>query len=571
MSKASDVLFKLKRTAPESWSVSEVATWLDFIQLSEYRAEFMKQQVSGAELFELEAEDIAALGVKKIGHKKRLQKKIRQLKRGIGSAFDAGDDDTTSSASSGSNVSAGRSSNMSSSSASKKNQRVTLKCYFKDDVTRIKFNRKQPIEKLNRILRKEYGCRVIIKYKDEDGDLIRIRKNSHLKAAFEDMEGDVLKLYLSQRKKKVTKREAGVLDTMVNGVVSINKKGKIVFFNKAAEKMWGYKRSQVLNKNVKVLMPPEVAKEHDGYLARYNETGESSIIGKGRRVQAKHADGHLFDIHLSLSEGIQNGVKQFMGTITDLGKSGDDSIETVTQSQFGLLDAMLDGAIVINELGIIQYWNKAATNVFGYKPTEVIGKNVKMLMTTSDAAAHDGYLARYAKTGVGNIIGIGRDVIAVKKDGTMCAIHLSVAEQQLGGGKKYFTGIVRPVEEELTKNKTILQQEREVLEGLVVPAIIIDETCKIHAYNDACAKLLGFTLLEVIGRNVKMLMPDDTAAQHDTYVRNYLQTGKAKVIGKGRDVVARSKSGKSIRVHLSVTEKKDEDGKSLFTGILQPK
>jgi PAS domain S-box-containing protein len=568
MSKASDTLFRLKRTAPESWSVNEVATWLDFIQLSDYRAEFMKQQVSGAELFDLEAEDIAALGVKKIGHKKRLQKKIRQLKRGIGSAFDAGDDDTTSSASSGSNVSAGRSSNLSSSS--KKSTKVTLKCYFKDDVTRIKFSRKQPIEKLNRLLRKEYGCRVLIKYKDEDGDMIRIRKDSHLKAAFEDLEGEVLKLYLSQRKKKVTKREAGVLDTMVNGIVTINKKGKIVFFNKAAEELWGYKRSQVLGKNVKVLMPPEIAREHDGYLARYNETGQSKIIGSGRPVQAKHADGHIFDIHLSLSEGTQNGVKQFMATVTKMADKG-IGIEQITKNQFSLLDGMLDGAIVINEVGIIQYWNKAATKMFGYKPVDVIGKNIKLLMTSSDAAAHDGYLASYNKTGVGNIIGIGRDVVAVNKDGTMSAVHLSVTEQQLGGGKKFFTGIVRPVEEELNKRKTVLQQEREVLEGLVVPAIIIDESCKIHAYNDACAKLLGYTLLEVIGRNVRMLMPEDVAAKHDSFVRNYLQTGKAKVIGTGRDVTAKSKTGRSIRLHLSVTEKKDEDGKSLFTGILQPK
>ena len=72
--------------------------------------------------------------------------------------------------------------------------------------------------------------------------------------AIEEAEGNVLKLYLVERKKKVSRREADVLDTMVNGVVTINKKGKIVFFNKAAEKCWGYGRAEVLKRNVKVLV-----------------------------------------------------------------------------------------------------------------------------------------------------------------------------------------------------------------------------------------------------------------------------------------------------------------------------
>ena len=152
---------------------------------------------------------------------------------------------------------------------------------------------------------------------------------------------------------------------------------------------------------------------------------------------------------------------------------------------------------------------------------------------------------------------------------SMVAIHLSVAEQSLGNGKAIFTGIARTVEDEIQRSKTVLQMEREVLEGLIIPSIIIDSTGKIHAFNDAASQLLGYSLLQVIGRNVKMLMPPKYAAEHDTYLKNYLTTGKAKLIGKGREVTAKHKNGSLVKIKLSVTEKKDESGHSLFTGILQ--
>ena len=117
-----------------------------------------------------------------------------------------------------------------------------------------------------------------------------------------------------------------------------------------------------------------------------------------------------------------------------------------------------------------------------------------------------------------------------------------------------------------------------------MPAIVIDGNATIHAFNQPAAALLGYSLIEVVGKNVKMLMPVPDKNKHDTYIQNYLKTGKARVLGKGRDVVAQHKDGSMIPVHLSVrpanliffglillsqvTERR-EDEKVFFTGILQ--
>ena len=94
-----------------------------------------------------------------------------------------------------------------------------------------------------------------------------------------------LRLWLFERKKKVSNREASVLDTMIDAIVTINAQGRIAFFNRAAESLWGYSREEVLKKNVSMLMPDDIAAKHNDYLKAYSKTREAHIIGTGRSVQ----------------------------------------------------------------------------------------------------------------------------------------------------------------------------------------------------------------------------------------------------------------------------------------------
>jgi two-component system sensor kinase FixL len=106
-----------------------------------------------------------------------------------------------------------------------------------------------------------------------------------------------------------------------------------------------------------------------------------------------------------------------------------------------IIDAAVDGIIVIDSHGIIEAVNASALKMFGYDESEALGQNVKLLMPEPDRSRHDGYIEHHLKTGERRIIGIGRAVTGLRRDGTTFPLHLSVGELDLDG-EKHFTGIL---------------------------------------------------------------------------------------------------------------------------------
>lgn len=232
---------------------------------------------------------------------------------------------------------------------------------------------------------------------------------------------------------------------------------------------------------------------------------------------------------------------------------------------FQMFDVLLDALIAISDEGIVQYCNPAFEKLTGWTSKELISKNITTIMTEEYKRTHDAYLKTYLKTRTSKIIGVGRDVVYQKKDGSVGTVHLEVTEKLIGDRSYFFGTLKKPVDKVM---KSILQMEREVLDRLVVPAIIIDHKGTIHGFNNAASSLLGYQLVDVVGRNINLLMTGMDKQNHDTYLKRYIETGKSKIIGVGRKVVAQTKDGALKPVMLSITEKIDGDTR-FFTGILQ--
>ena len=113
-------------------------------------------------------------------------------------------------------------------------------------------------------------------------------------------------------------RLLSVLDTVVDGIIVIDDKARILLFNSACEEMFGRRAADVVGRNVAVIMPPDFAAEHDGYVRHYLDTGEKRIIGIGREVRGQHSDGTIFPLELSVGEAPTPDGRRFIGILRDL-------------------------------------------------------------------------------------------------------------------------------------------------------------------------------------------------------------------------------------------------------------
>ena len=121
-----------------------------------------------------------------------------------------------------------------------------------------------------------------------------------------------------------------------------------------------------------------------------------------------------------------------------------------------ILATAVEGIITIDERGRIESFNPSAEKIFGYPAREAVGQNIKQLMPTPYRQEHDGYLANYRQTGHAKIIGIGREVVGQRKDGTTFPMDLSVSEVRMTN-RRLFTGFVRDITERKQLEKEIIE------------------------------------------------------------------------------------------------------------------
>lgn len=127
-----------------------------------------------------------------------------------------------------------------------------------------------------------------------------------------------------------------------------------------------------------------------------------------------------------------------------------------------VLDAMVEAMIVIDHRGNIKQVNKSAIGMFGFSRPELLGSNISMLMSGADKARHGDYLDRYEQTRRKRIIGVGREVVGARKDGSTFPIHIAVGEVQMGDTVQY-VGLIRDLTEQRQAEEASLKQREEMV------------------------------------------------------------------------------------------------------------
>lgn len=216
--------------------------------------------------------------------------------------------------------------------------------------------------------------------------------------------------------------ERALLDSALDCIISMDSGGKVREFNKAAERLFGYKREEVIGKELAgLIIPPSLRDRHRVGLQRYLDTGEGPVLGKRLEVMALRADGSEILVELAITALHRETDPVFTAYLRDITdrRRGDEA-----SRRLAAIIESSDDAIVSKDLnGIITSWNAAAERLFGYKPEEIIGQSILLLIPPERRHEEPRILDRIRR---GDRID-HYETVRRRKDGTLFDISVTVS------------------------------------------------------------------------------------------------------------------------------------------------
>jgi two-component system sensor kinase FixL len=227
-----------------------------------------------------------------------------------------------------------------------------------------------------------------------------------------------------------------------------------------------------------------------------------------------------------------------------------------------ILDTVPEAMIVIDERGFMQSFSSAAERLFGYTPTEALGRNVKDLMPSPYRGSHDDYLVRYLTTGERRIIGIGRVVVGQRKDGSTFPMELAVGEMK-SGDQRFFTGFIRDLTERQKTEARLQELQSELVHISRLTAMGEMASTLAHELNQPLTAIANY--LKGTRRLLEKSTDENSAMMRDAMDKAADQAMRAgQIIRRLRDFVAR---GESERRMESITKLVEEASALALVGV----
>ena len=218
-----------------------------------------------------------------------------------------------------------------------------------------------------------------------------------------------------------------------------------------------------------------------------------------------------------------------------------------------VIDAALDGMVVIDSSGTVLLYNHACERLFGYSAEEVVGNDVRMLMTPPDRTHHGEYIRNYLRTGTARIIGIGRDVTGRRRDGSTVPLRLSVGELRDDRDAPLFVGTLHDLTETLRARERIEELQSELMQVARASAVGEMGSALAHELTQPLSAVSGFV-------EASAALIDEGGGGIPARVREYMEQAVAQaqragaVIRLMREFAARGDTERSVEDVNAVVE-----------------
>lgn len=321
--------------------------------------------------------------------------------------------------------------------------------------------------------------------------------------------------------------------------------GRITIWNKGAERLKGWTEEEVVGRSSACFYPADAvaAGKPEADLRRARTQGKLEEDDWRLRKDGSEFLAHVTITALYGEAGELRGFGKVVRDITDQ-RATERKLVANAAHLASILSTVPDAMVVIDERGRIGSFSAAAERLFGYAEAEVIGCNVSMLMPSPDRELHDQYIRRYLMTGERRIIGLGRVVLAQRRDGSTFPMELSVGEA-IGGDQRVFTGFIRDLTDQHETQARLEELRANLIHVARVSAMGTMASTLAHELNQPITAVTNYV------EAVRDLLADPGSADMEM-IREALADAASEALRAGhivrrlRDFVARGEIEKTV-------------------------
>lgn len=382
-------------------------------------------------------------------------------------------------------------------------------------------------------------------------------------------------------------RMAAIVESSADGIIGKSLEGTILSWNRGAGQIFGYSADEAIGTSITSLLVPDELKNEEAAILQKIARGEQVLNVKTRR---RHRDGHLVDVSITVSPllGPRDMVVGASTTVRDISEQqaaearihelnanleAQVQLRTAELNQLNLLlssvlRAATEVSIIATGLdGKIRLFNRGAERILGYAADDIVGKSTtERFFVPEELAARSRELALETGRPIEGRQALiwkpenegaeNREWTLQRRDGSrFIASVLITAMRDSDGQLTGFLGIAFDITRQKNAERELassLATTQAILDTAPNPIITVDDHGRVLSFNPAGERVFGYRQTEIVGQNVRQLMPESSRPASVNLFEHYRRDGNTPVVDPGREVLARHKDGTVFPIHLAV-------------------
>jgi PAS domain S-box-containing protein len=254
-----------------------------------------------------------------------------------------------------------------------------------------------------------------------------------------------------------------IASSTTDALIAIDQAGFVLSWNQAAAVMFGYSGDEMIGQSLHAIIPERFRQLHDQGLERVGSGGQQRVIGHAAELAGIRKDGVEFPMELTLSTWETEEGRHYGGIIRDISDrvKMQDDLRTSEARARSIMESANDGIITADSKGVVLSWNKAATIIFGYEESEVIGKPLTIIIPEKYKTSHDKGIERVSGGGEHHVIGKTVELSGLHKDGHLIPVELSLSTWLIGE-ERFYSGIIRDITERKQNELKLRSQKKKL-------------------------------------------------------------------------------------------------------------